>query len=227
MNMAKMLLVGALVAGLVTSASALTVSDIGTVSFTSDLNPNDDIVLDSFDTSLGILTGVTVNMWHTGSVATRGDNDDPFNTADVQARMIRTWSATGPGVFGVGTHTVNSATQTLGLDDGDGSVFDSAAPDGYDFGTLSYSNLSAGSFVPGSTAAYQTAGPGSVTFTVDPLNMVNDLNFVNAPPDVWQLEVQDPILDVTVQVVYDYVIPEPATLSLLALGAFALVRRRR
>lgn len=222
--MSKVLTTLAVVLTATAGAHALTIMDTGSVSFSSDLQPNDVITVDSFDTSLGTLNSVQIDIWHDGSVTIQGDNDDEFNTADVQARMIRQFDIFGPGVGTSGARTINSPTQTLGLEDGDGGTFDAAAPDGYNFGILSYANWSAGSYFPG-TALYETAGPGSVNFTVDPTAMVNDLNWVSAAPDQFQTEVQNPDLTVYVKVTYDY-IPEPASALLLGLGGLALLRRR-
>ncbi|MBA7588694.1 hypothetical protein ES708_30761 [subsurface metagenome] len=210
-----------------TPASALLEVHSGSVSFESDLEPNKDINLPSFDVLGGtrILNSVLVELFHSGSVSMLADNDDGFNTAQINAHIVRIWAATGPGVIGFGNETVTSPVVTLQLEDGDGATFDATPPDGKDFsGTTAYSNLLAGSFNP-STALYTTDGPGTVTFTVYPQFMVNYLQFV-IPADQWQMEVQNPDLTVTAKVTYSYV-PEPATIALLGLSSMALIKKRR
>ena len=215
-----MLVLGAFCA----TASAYSLTDTGSTSFTSDLAQPGLISVDSFDTTKGTLQGITIELWHAGQATMRADNDDPFNSAQVQARLIRIWSLTGPDITASGNKTIMSPVQLLGLDDGDGGVFDSSAGDGHDFGYLSYS-FAAGTYTPTNLALYETAGPGTVTFTVTPDTMVNDLNWVGDAPDVWQMEVQDPNLVVSATVTYTYM-PEPATMGLMLLGALAMRRKR-
>ena len=114
----------------------------------------------------------------------------------------------------------------MAVDDGDLTLVDPTPADGTDFGgSLSYSNLLAGSVSP---AISNYIGTGMIDFTVDVLTMVNDLQFQGAAPDTWQLEVENPSLDVWVDVTYDYhAVPEPISLSLLALGGLVVIRRRR
>lgn len=198
----------------------------GSVSFTSDLEDPDTITLPQFDTLGGTLQllDVEVEFLHEGSMEPAADNDDPFQSATVRARVIRQWTASGPDVFGNGSQQVNSPFVDLDPDDGDLANFDPNPPDGFDFGSLGYSLLSAGLYYP-DDSLYE--GVGSVVFTVTPLLMVNDLQFQDPPgtPDAWQLEVENPILTVTAKVCYTY-IPEPASIALLALGGLLALRRR-
>lgn len=212
-------------------ALADTVMYMDSVKFTSDLEASRTIDLPSFNTMGGTLTllSVLVETEHSGFVRPRADNDDPFQGAVVRARMVRQWTSTGPGVFAFGNTTVNSPFVSLLADDGDGGdndVFDDTAPDGYDFGFLSYGPTLAGSSSP-PTALYATPGPGTVSFLVDPVLMVNDLQWQDPPgtPDAWQLEVETPSLTVKVKVTYEY-IPEPASICLLGLGSLVVARRR-
>jgi hypothetical protein len=216
--------------GLVLMFSAVANADIVTycdeITFTSDLEDPGTISLPTFDTTGGdFLTSVTVDVSFWGSAEPKADNDDEFQGTTVRARVIRNFSANGPGVASFGANTVNSPFIDLAADDGDGDVFDATPPDGHDFGVLGFNELLAGSYSP-AVGPYETAGPGDVDFTVSPALMVNDLQFDPVAPDAWQLEVQDPTMTVKICVTYDYV-PEPAGLSLLSLGALALLRKRR
>ena len=210
-------------------AQAESVSYCDYVSFTSDLEDPKDVYLPSFDDNGGlhVLQNVIVDVYHTGSAQPAADNDDPLQGAVVRARVIRNFSASGPGVFSSGGNTVNSGFIDLDPDDGDLDNFDPTAPDGHDFGILGYADMLAGSYNP---ALGLYGGPGDVMFAVTPLLMVNDLQFEDPPgtPDSWQLEVEFPVLEVEVCVTYEYeVIPEPASLALLGLGGLLVLRRRR
>lgn len=217
------------------AAYAESVTYCDSVSFISDTEADQTITLPSFDTQGGALTltGVTVEVLHSGSADITADNDDPAKSASVKARIIRGALIDGPGVFAQASKTVTSAVVALDPDNGDGAgAFDGTGPDGHFFGTLNYVDEAAfGSPFSPSTALYATAGPGTVDFIVgnagqqDQLLMVNDLQFEGTPPDQWQLEVVNPTFDIQVCVTYEYV-PEPSALSLLGLGGLALLRRR-
>lgn len=205
---------------------------MGDVNFTSDLENPKIINIAKFDTMGGTRTllDVLVEVCHSGSVDMAGDNDDPFQGAVVRGRMIRQYMLSGGGVFDSGGNIVNTGDAVLGADDGDGGdndIFDPTGPDGVDFGTLSYGPITNASYFPGE-ALYAMDGGGTVSFTVTPVLMVNDQQFVDPPgaPDAWQLEVENPLMNVKVKVTYTWV-PEPGTAGLLAIGALALMRRRR
>jgi len=227
---------------MVGSAMGDVISQSDSVSFSSDLEADKTITLDSFDTTAdyGLPLGqwadlilVTVTVTHEGSATMGADNDDPFNTTNVNARVVRTWALTGPGVTSSASKTVQSQPVFLDVDDTDGGdpdLFDPTPDDGHDFGALGYPSEAA-AVLPNGTPApalYETVGPGTVDFIVDVVAMVNDLQF-DVAPDAWQMEVENPILTVTVDLDYEWIaVPEPATASLIAVvGAAVLLRRRR
>lgn len=188
------------------SAFAATETYTGSVSFISDAQPPQNINLPSFNTMGGTRTlqSVTVEVIHRGSVSLIADNDDAFHTGRVNGRLMRWWSGAGPGVStGTIMRTVTTPTVDLGLDNGDGLAVDPTAPDGTNFGgPVSYPDTLAGSYTP-STGLYTSPGPGTVSFTVTPELMTNDLQWV-VTPDIWQLQVQNADLTVTVRVSYEY-----------------------
>lgn len=189
-----------------TAAFADTETYVGSVSFISDAQPPQNINLPSFNTMGGTRTlqTVSVEIFHSGSVDLAADNDDAFNVGRVQGRMIRWWSGTGPGVnTGTITRTATTSAVDLGLDNGDGAVVDPTAPDGTDFGgPVSFPTTLANSYNP-ATALYTTSGPGTVSFTITPELMINDLQWL-VTPDVWQLQVQNADMTITVRLNYEY-----------------------
>lgn len=205
-------------------------TQVRTASFTSDLQNDVILTFDKFDRLADpnlFLQGVQVDIVHRGEVNLRADNDDDFKTASASGRMIRTWSLSGPDVVGFGTRTVLTPTVFLDVDNGDDSDFDPTPPDGTDFGMLVYSEAAPSIFPDKSL--YEMDGPGTIDMTADVILMVNDLQFLQEP-DVWQLEVQDPLLEVEVTLTYFIgVIPVPAGIWLgaLGLGAVGWMKRRK
>ncbi len=227
----RALLALVLIGALCSVSNAGVISYSGSASFVSSAQPNNPINVDiaKFDTSLGVLTGVTVEITYSGSVSAMADNDDSYRMGTVSAQMIREWAATGPGgLVTSGSKTITSAPVTLGFDDGDGGnkwSFDPSTPDGHDFSSLLSFSDEAAVGSPFSPALNLYEGPGNVTFTVTALKMINKLQWVGDAPDAWQQQVEDPKMDVKIKVTYEY-IPEPATLAMLFLGMIPVLRRR-
>ena len=210
------------------TASAATIGPFSSniAQFSSDTEADQTISIPAFDLGSGYqLDTVSIDVLHSASVDIVGDNDDPFKTASVNARMVRSFSVTGPDVAQSGGNTISSGIVNLSVDDGDLGVVDSNPADGTDFGgPLSYTDLLAGTANP-AVAGY--IGIGMIDFTVDVLSMINDQQFWGTAPDRWQLEVENPVLKVWVDVTYSYhAVPEPASLSLLAVGGLLTIRRR-
>ena len=198
-------------------ASAGMVTDTQSVSFTTASDPstpNKTLSLASFDTSLGTLTSVKVEFFSSGEIWAKVYNDDPYSTGSAQASITRQWSATGPEVSTGDNRTVYSPVANLGY-----------GPDSYEFGVFGFTNQPAGTFTPATLTAYETAGPGSVSFLVTPIKMVNRLDWIGTPPDVWRQDLENPLMTVTAKVTYTYT-PEPMTVLFLGLGSVLLARRR-
>ena len=215
-----------------TNADSYMVS--GSTSFQSALQSPAVVSVPKFDDLGGTreLTSVLVEFCHTGSVDLQGDNDDPFDHGEqllVQGQLIRSWSVSGPAGLNSGaTKIVNTALVPLAPDDGDGGnndVFDSSAGDGHNFGLVGYSTLMLSH--PGQPLG-DYSGAGTADFTFSPDVISQDLNFSPYVPDSWQLQVENPILNLEAKVTYNYrLVPEPSTLSFAGIGALALIPLRR
>lgn len=216
------------VAGLLaTGALADEESFSQSVSFVNDLEPDQTVTLPGFDTMGGtrVLEAVTVEVLHAGSVIAKADNDDPLRSATVNARIIRGFNVAGvedAAYTALGQKTEISPSVDLAEDDGDGDVLDPSPPDGYQF-DLAYLGEAAIGVADRPLMPYEDVA--EVNFVVSPDTIVNDLQFEGETPSEWQLGIQDPLLEVDVTVTYTW-IPEPASLSLLALGTLVLRRRR-
>lgn len=199
----------------------------GQTSFSSDAQPANAIAIQQFDTLGGTrtLNSITIDYDFKGSADIAADNDDPFKSGAANGRIIRTFTATGPGgAFGFGTKTILSSVVTLDPDNGDGAgSFDSTGPDGVIFPTLAFPFELA---MSGSAASGPYIGAGTVNFNVTPSVMVNDLQF--SATDQYQTQVSNPDLTVRITVSYDYtIVPAPGSLALLGLGGLVAGRRRR
>jgi hypothetical protein len=164
-----------------------TIMHMDSVQFISDLQPSMSIDLPSFDNQGGLLTllSVLVEVSHSASVDLSADNDDPFNAAEVRGRLIRIWSAGGPGVATGANFAAFTPFVPLSADDGDGGNvlnFDPTPPDGVAFGTFGYPLTLVSSHNP-AVGLYSTNGPGTVSFLVTPQLMSQDLQWQGSPPD--------------------------------------------
>lgn len=225
----KAFIVSAIAAVVAVPAMAGVIVQNQTATFVSDLEPNVILTFNTFDNLGGtlILNDVRVEVSHEGGAILRADNDDDFKTTNVNGRIIRTWSLSGPAVFAFGSRTVTTPSVFLDVDNGDDGLFDDTGPDGTNFGSVAYGSEGVSDTHP-NKALYETNGPGTVDFTADVLFMINDLQF-DVAPDQWQLEVQDPYLTINVTVTYLFsIIPVPAAawLGALGLGVAGWIRRR-
>ena len=210
---------------LVGISSAATVTQTERFSGTPDFD--EDLTFDSFDTSLGFLNSVFVEV---EVLVTAGeflvDNDSPtVGTVDIDfgidAQLISGGEVIVPAVKAVAG---DSAHLILAPDDGDGPPIDGSPADG---ATLSMVGLTDSDFatITGGIALASyldvNAGPDYVInvdtsqfFAVSGASGI-DGGFRSA----------DAIGEVTV--IYDYTVPEPTTMGLLAVGGLAALRRRR
>lgn len=232
MRISRIVMVGLVSLTLCGAAMADSYMVMGSTSFQSSLQSPAVVSVPKFDDLGGALTltNVLVELCHDGAVDLQGDNDDPFDHGQalfVRGQLIRSWSVAGPGGLNSGaTKIVNTALVPLSPDDGDGGdndLFDPTGPDGHNFGTVSYATLTI-SHPNQPLGAYSGLGTADFTFSPDVLSQT--LDFTPYVPDAWQLQVENPILNLKVKVTYTYT-PEPASLALLGLGALALIRRRR
>ena len=207
------------------ASSAATVTQTEGFSGTPDFTK--DLTFDAFDTSLGFLNSVYVEV---EVLVTAGeflvDNDSPtVGTVDIDfgidAQLISGGEVIIPGVQAIAG---DSAFLVLAPDDGDGPPIDGSTPDG---ATLSMVGLTDADFatITGGLALASyldtNAGPDYVIrvdtsqfFAVSGASGI-DGGFRSA----------DAIGDVTV--IYDYTVPEPTTMGLLAVGGLAALRRRK
>jgi hypothetical protein len=209
------------------SATAAIESWSNQVSFISDAEPAGSVSIPQFDTLGGTrsLNSISITYCFKGSADIAADNDDPFKAGSANGRIIRTFTATGPGgAFGFGTKTIITAAVALAADNGDGAgSFDSTGPDGVVFPTLAFPYEVA---MVGGAALGPYLGAGSVNFSVTPSVMVNDLQF--SATDQYQTQVSNPDLTVQIKVDYDYtIVPAPGALALMGMGGLVAGRRRR
>ena len=92
----------------IASAESIGPFSSNVVQFSSDLEADKTVSVAVFDLGSDYrLDSVTVDIRYSASVDMKADNDDPDDTAAVNARMIRSFTVSGPGVFQAGSKTVS------------------------------------------------------------------------------------------------------------------------
>ncbi len=187
---------------------------------------------DSFDTGLGTLLGVTiwVDVDVTSGQAIVDNESDSLASVTVDFSADAAASSAGEVFFP--TTTANAAISQslqLGPDDGDGNSIDPASPDG---AAVSL-NSASGSMMTSMLASASTQQATQVSTFTDLLAGA-DYDILLDSSTIFQIYGASGVAggftpanvagEVTVQ--YNYV-PEPATMSLLAIGGVAALKRRR
>jgi hypothetical protein len=215
----------------VSLASAATITQ--TETFSGIPNFSNDLTFDEFDDLGGTLilnwVRVQLNLNISGGEFTldndgvgpaSGNYEFGANGAITSTDVALLDSAFQPVVATV--PTLSQGVFSLAGDDGDGlGVYDGTAPDGVVVSGGSYSNSDLG-FIASSLLS-QYMGNGTFDITAD-LTQWTDFGGVSGI----EWAVTPVSADGSVVVTYDYSVPEPATMSLLAVGGVAaLIRRRR
>ena len=200
-----------------------------TESFSGVPTLNDSLVFDKFDPTLGTLDSVEIIISlvsEGGFLIMDNDSQDPASgTFDFGANAL--FTSTAPfvnDVFGSVVSTLSAAhSGVVNLDPqvGDGTNdFDPAGPDGTSF-TGGIENDGDSGFLASAIFGSWTGTGETVTIDVEATQLAN----ISATGGV---EIAyTPITtsgDVTVK--YTYTVPEPMTMSLLALGGIAVLRRK-
>ncbi|MCE5240099.1 choice-of-anchor E domain-containing protein [bacterium] len=205
-----------------------------------------NIDVSQFDTSLGTLTAVTVNIYQAAASTFRFDNDDAA-VRYAQPQMQRAWdlAETNSTVTDSDSALLTGTLQTLQAENGDGQDNpDYTAPDGFNWGQVSWGtwhNTAVGNLVWGDLSSTTNLGAsdfwvyeglGNVTYGVNMTQLFNSFA-TNAAFYDSSIGGGSPSNErITVEVIYTYdtdYVPEPGTMALLSLGiaGFGIWRRRR
>ena len=208
----------------VAPASALTVTQ--TLPYAGTPNLTAPLTFDSFDTSLGTLQSVEILA---DIEVTAGafvvDNDSPASASvDISYGILATLVSAGEVVFPtVSANGGDSVSLVLDPDDGDGAPIDGSGPDGATFSMVGFADsASALTSVVAHLMSFEdiSAGPDFV------INMQANQEFSISGDSGVDGGFLSADVEGEVTVIYNYV-PEPATMSLLGIGALALIRRKK
>jgi hypothetical protein len=215
-------LFAALVMGLSAHAATITYTDSVTGIFDEVSDADATLYIPQFNSSLGILNSITINL----STALQGDlgfenlkkftgGTFNFSTQNVYAYLVLGLS--GSGMIMSGYSDSQTYTVTLAKYDG---VIDYAGTSGTivttfsDADTQTYADFTDAGFLT------QFTGTGNMDFTI----MSDSLSSLGLPSN--SAAIINTTGQASVSVTYNYTVPEPATMAVLSLGGLLFKRKK-
>ena len=192
-----------------------------TLAFSFDNPGGQTLNFAQFDSSLGMLTKVTLVLNATQGANVTGENDTA-SPGEISANLVGQVSATGGGLLVIALLSTSDGPYAIGATDGTPG----SGPDFYDFGFISDTDSAnntladppddLSSFIGLGTIAIDIAGSGAFSISGVSNSTLVVTEFGN---------------DGSATITYEYtVVPEPATIGMLATGAlgmFGVILRRR
>jgi len=216
------------------TASAATISALPTIvqtgNFSGTPNYTNAMTFNQFDTTLGVLQSIEVAVSMTkyaGTLTLDNDGVDPASgnylfgvggaISSVDVALLD--GASQPVVAALAAVAGNAFSLAGNVGDVAGD-FDPAAPDGLIYTGTTLNDADSGFIGNAFFGAYKGTSTYDISMAASQFvdfGGVSGIEFAVTPQTA----------DGTVIVTYTYEVPEPATMSLLALGGLAMLRRRR